>query len=248
MPRFVVDYSRDVPRPQDLDDTDKRLFSSAAARNVGPLLEVIVPKLRAAKSAGAPPRLVEIGSGTGQHAVALARQLPDWTIEPSDPNANHIASIDAWRAHANAPNLAAPVSRDILSDRPAVAPGVSGTSVASGTIGTSAEAGACGAILAINVLHIAPFEVTRALLALAQTSLAAEGVLLIYGPFIQGTLPLQPSNADFDRDLRTENPDWGLRNTTDIAREAHHRGLQLADQVAMPANNLVLVLSRTEQA
>lgn len=222
MPKFVVDYSKDVPRPEDFPASDARLFSASAARNVEPIIQVVVPRLAEVAAAGAPRRLFEVGSGTGQHAVHLARALPDWVLQPSDFNPSHVASVAAWIAHEELANVAQPQHIDI-------------------TAGHVPDE-AVGAIMAVNVLHIAPFAVTCAILDCAAACLAPAGVLIVYGPFIRGETPLEPSNQSFDEDLRAENPTWGLRNTNEIAGEAASRGLNLAQIIPMPANNLLLVL------
>ncbi len=224
MPKFVVDYSKDVPRPEGFAATDARLFSASAERNAAPICDAAVPRLREAGARGAPARLFEVGSGTGQHAVRLARALPGWTFQPSDPNPAHLASIAAWIAHERSSNVAPPLQLDILAGRYPAEP--------------------LGGILAVNVLHIAPFDVTRALLDCAAACLAPAGVLTVYGPFVRGTLPLEPSNAAFDADLRAQNPAWGIRNTDDIDAEARRRGLQIARLVPMPANNQLLFIEK----
>lgn len=224
MPKFVVDYSKDVPRPEGIAPTDARLFSASAERNAEPIHDVAVPRLSMAAATGAPPLLFEIGSGTGQHMIHLARSLEDWTLQPSDPNPAHLASIAAWIAHEKARNIAPPLQLDIRARR--------------------FPAELLGGILAINVLHITPIEVTHAILDCAASGLAPTGVLILYGPFARADAPLEPSNAAFDADLRAENPEWGLRNTRDIVEEARRRGLRLSGEIAMPANNLILFIEK----
>lgn len=208
--------------------TDRdRLESPAFARNHGPIRDVLTALLD-----GRSGDLLEIGSGSGQHAVALAQALPALTWWPSDCVEAHLTSIEAWRRSAGPSNLRPPVFLDAGTDDWALGrPG-------------RPPADDLAAILAVNVLHISPWRVTEALLAGAARHLAGAGVLAVYGPFRRDGRHTAPSNAQFDAMLRADNPEWGVRDTADITAAAAVHGLRLSRIIAMPANNLILVLDR----
>jgi Protein of unknown function (DUF938) len=173
---------------------------------------------------------LELGSGTGQHATAYAARSPQLTWWPSDIYPSHLASIEAWRRHAELANLRAP-QRIELTD-----PAWSWT--ADGQPG-----GALTAILCINVLHISPWRVSQNLAAGAGRLLRSGGRLFVYGPFMRDGAHTAPSNAVFDASLRAKNADWGVRDVRDLRRLAEAAGLTLAEIVPVPANNLVLAFA-----
>jgi hypothetical protein len=221
--KFVVEYGRDTPPPLD----DGRLDAPAFHRNGEPILAVVTRVLGARGG-----HAVEIGSGTGQHVAAFARALPGLTWWPSDPSAAHRRSIAAWRRHNGVGNVMAPVDLDASCGtwpfgQPGFPPGQE-----------------LAAIVCINVLHIAPWTIAEGLFAGAARHLAADGRLILYGPYAVEGVHTAPSNAAFDASLRAQNPAWGVRDTDDIAALARENGLKLIETVAMPANNFVLVLSR----
>jgi SAM-dependent methyltransferase len=201
-----------------------RLDSPAFHRNHEPIWSAVGPYL--GTRAG---DVLELGSGTGQHAAAFARRTPRLAWWPSDVNPAHLASIAAWRAHAGLANLRAPQRID-LGDRDWT------------WMGDGADR--LTAMLCINVLHIAPWAVSQNLFAGAGRLLNAGGWLFLYGPFMRGGAHTAPSNERFDRSLRAENPDWGVRDIRDLAALARDAGLPLTQSVAMPANNQVLVFTR----
>ena len=174
--------------------------------------------------AGRTGDVLEIGSGTGQHIVAFARAMPDITWWPSDPIPRHLASIEGWRRLARHANLRAPVRLDATAfDWPRRG---------------------LAAVVALNVLHIAPWPVALGLLRGAARHLAADGTLAIYGPFrVDGSFTAG-SNARFDAALRNADPDWGVRDTADLRAAAADDGLALMRIVDMPSNNVVLVFER----
>ncbi|MDN3520975.1 DUF938 domain-containing protein [Halomonas ramblicola] len=200
-----------------------RLRSPAAARNRRPILEVLASVL--------PPRarVLELASGSGEHALYCATAMPGWAWQPSDPGDAALVSIATWREHAGPANLAAPIHLDA-------------------TDATAWPAGPFDAIVAINLLHISPWAVTEALMARAGERLAPDGVLYLYGPYRRGGEHTAPSNAAFDADLRRRDPRWGVRDLEAVAAEAERHGLALTRTVAMPANNLSVVLRRPEPA
>lgn len=184
----------------------------AAARNVGPIGEVLAEWL--------PERgiVLEIASGTGEHALAFARRFPHLDWQPTDPDPEALASIEAWAEEGPA-NLKPPVQLDVCGDWPI---------------------DKADAILCINMVHIAPWGASLGLLDGAARLLGPGAPLILYGPWVQSDVPTAPSNQAFDLSLRDRDPRWGLRLVEDFAAEAGLRGLQLAERRPMPSNNLML--------
>ncbi|WP_316239648.1 DUF938 domain-containing protein [Bradyrhizobium sp. SZCCHNR1015] len=224
MAEYVVEFGRDG-RPV---EPDGRLDAAAFHRNHQPIWAVLGRLL-----AGKTGDVLEAGSGTGQHVVHFASQRPDLTWWPSDLNANHLASIAAWRRHAGLSNIR-DAQRIDLSD-----PGWPAAFRAAG--GPSQLA----AIFCANVIHIAPWAVAEGLFAGAGQALSADGVLVLYGPFKRDGKHTAVSNAVFDTSLRERDPDWGVRDITDLDALAARNGLVLRETVEMPANNMILVFGRT---
>ncbi len=196
-----------------------RQHSPAAERNQGPILQVL---RRVLPVQG---RALEIASGSGQHAQHFAAALPGWTWQPTDPDPAALASIGSRLDEAACPNLLAPRRLDVLWPAWPVT-------------------GVFDAVFCANLLHISPWPACAALMQGAARHLAAGGLLLTYGPyFVQGAVTA-PGNLAFDADLRARNADWGLRWLHDVLAQAQLAGLQLREQVAMPANNLTLVFRR----
>ena len=196
------------------------LASPAAARNAAPVLEV----LRAHLPARA--RVLEIASGTGEHAVAFARALPGTTWTPSDPSPEARASIAAWTADSGLANVLPPL--DLDAAEPAGWPVLD-----------------VQAIFCANMIHISPWAATEGLLAGAGRILPDPGGLLVlYGPYRESDAPLAPSNAAFDESLKARDPAWGLRELDAVADLAGSHGLHLTRRVEMPANNLMLLFRR----
>lgn len=204
--------------------TDARRAAHAAARNREPILEVLRTVL--------PPRgvVLEIASGTGEHALHFAAALPALRFVPSDPDPGARASIAAWRDHAALPNLAVPVDLDVLA--PA----------------WWAHAPHADAILCINLIHIAPWEATLGLLAGAAHLLEPGAPLLLYGPFRRGGRHTAPSNVAFDASLRARDARFGVRDLEAVERVASDHGLSTDRVALMPANNLSVVLRRAPDA
>ena len=206
---------------------DDRLTAPAASRNQAAIAEVLERRL-----AHLTGDVLEVGSGTGQHVVAFARALPRLTWWPTDPDPDHRQSIDAWRGHAGLGNVrpAMPLDAEEADWRL----GASGLPPADGLV----------AVLAVNLLHIAPWGVTEGLLRGAGRHLEPDGQLLIYGAFARDGRHISASNARFDAALRRENPAWGVRDTADVEAVATANGMAVADIHEMPANNLTLVLTK----
>ncbi|MBF8221432.1 DUF938 domain-containing protein [Halomonas sp. 328] len=197
---------------------DARLVSPAAARNAAPILAVLRDVL---PERG---RVLELASGSGEHALNFARALPGLVWQPSDPSPQARASIAAWRDAEGPDNLLAPIALDVTR-RP--------WPVAEFT-----------ALVCINLLHISPWAAGQALFAEAGARLPSDGVLFVYGPFKRDGAHTAPSNAAFDADLRRRDPAWGIRDLAAVEAEAQRHGLALSRVVEMPANNLSLVFQR----
>ena len=196
--------------------TDPRQHSPAAERNQAPLLQQLQRLLPASG------QMLEIASGTGQHAAHFARSLRGWQWQPSDPVPVSRASVAAWCD--GLPNVAPALALDVLA-QPWPVP-VAGFD----------------AVFCANMLHISPWATCAALVQGAQRCLRPGGLLLIYGPFIEDGVATAAGNLAFDADLRQRDASWGLRRLSDLRAQAQACGLELHERVAMPANNLLLAL------
>jgi len=221
MPEHVVEFGK-VGKPP---EADGRLDAPAFHRNHAAIWSVLAPYLQ-----GRSGDVLEVGSGTGQHAVMFAQAAPAIAWWPSDYNGRHLVSIAGWRAHAGHANLRTPTRIDLLD-----------ADARWEQLGLPRE---FLAIVCINVLHISPWTVSRHLLAAAARCLRADGHLFVYGPFMRDGRHTAPSNAAFDAGLRRDNPEWGVRDINELSAEAERVGLRLAETVAMPANNFTLVFAR----
>lgn len=197
--------------------TDSRLQSPAVTRNRQPILEVLREVLPARA------RVLEVASGSGEHAVHFAGAAPGWIWQPSDPQPRALASIAAWSEAARLDNLLKPLRFDVTGEWPAER---------------------FDAVVAINLLHISPWTASEALMAGATGCLAPGGVVVLYGPFRREGSHTAASNAAFDADLRRRDPQWGIRDLAEVEEEAQRYGLLLARVLPMPANNLILILRR----
>lgn len=199
-------------------ESDGRLTAPAAERNKGPILEVLrrlLPKTGL---------VLEIASGTGQHVVHFAAALPSLTWQPTDPNAEHLISISAWIRHTGLENVRPPLALDVGDDPWPV--------------------GHADAVLCINLIHIAPWAVTAQLLEGAAWVLAPGSLLFLYGPYRHFGQHTGPGDVAFDADLRSRNPEWGLRDMEEVVALAGKRGLSMVEIVPMPANNFSVVFRR----
>ncbi|MEO5770178.1 MAG: DUF938 domain-containing protein [Polyangia bacterium] len=195
------------------------LHAAATERNREPIRQVLHRVL--------PPAglVLEIASGTGQHAAFFARAFPDLRWQPSDIVPAHMESIRAWSAAAGADNIAPAVVLDV--ERPPW------------------PIAAADAVLNINMLHIAPWSVAEALFQGAARLLPPGGILYLYGPFKRGGQHTAESNQRFDDRLRAEDPRWGVRDLDDVERLAIAAGFGLPEVAPMPANNFSLVFRKT---
>lgn len=223
MTQYVTEFGKDGGPIE----PDGRLDAAAFHRNHQPIWAVLEGFLK-----GRAGEVLEVGSGTGQHVVYFARQNPDVIWWPSDLREAHLKSIAAWRAAAGLPNIRPPQRIDLSDPAWSVA---------------AIDGVAPGKLLAIfcaNVVHIAPWRVAEGLIAGAARQLRDDGRLFLYGPFKREGRHTAISNAVFDTSLRTQDPEWGVRDVGDIAKLADDAGLVLADSFEMPANNLILMLER----
>ncbi len=175
-----------------------------------------------------PPRgrVLEIGSGTGEHAILFARLFPELTWQPSDPDVEARASIAAWAAEARLPNLLPPLDYDVRLP--------------------TWQASPADAVLCLNVLHVAPPACRDALLAGAARVLPPGGPLAVYGPFGRRGVRLAGRLARLDRKLRAYDPALGVRELEALAEAAARRGLARGEETAMPEEgDLLLVFRRT---
>lgn len=187
----------------------------ATARNSEPLAEVLAEEL--------PDRglVLEIASGSGEHAVFLARRFPALDWQPSDHDPEALASVDAWAAEAAVANLRPAIALDAAQANWPIA--------------------AADAVLCVNMVHISLWSAAVGLFTGAGRILTSGAPLVLYGPFIEPGRETAPSNLAFDQSLKQRNSEWGLRNTADLDALAADHGLRRTARHAMPANNLVLV-------
>jgi SAM-dependent methyltransferase len=220
--QHVAEFGKgDLPPPT----ADGRLDAPAFHRNCAPILAALVRLL-----AGRRGNVLEIGSGTGQHAVEFCRSLADVTWWPSDYLDGHLRSIAAWREHAKLPNLRPPARID--------------ASQMDWRLASQGLPPAFTAMFCANVIHIAPWPVAQGIFAAAGRHLEGQGRLLLYGPFRRDGVHNSAGNEAFDEGLRRDNPEWGVRDTADLKKLAAKNGLRLTELIEMPANNAVLVFSR----
>jgi len=191
------------------------LTAPAVARNRDPILAVL---RRVLPARGV---VLEIASGTGEHAVHFAAALPQLTWQPTDADVDALRSIAAHRASAQVPNLLSPLVLDAASP---VWPVLH-----------------ADAVMAINMIHVSPWRTTEGLMEGAARVLPPGGPLYLYGPFKEGDRHTAPSNVAFDANLRASNSEWGLRDLDRVADLARWHGLHFVERVPMPANNLSLV-------
>jgi SAM-dependent methyltransferase len=223
----VADYVVEFGKDGTTVEPDGRLDAAAFHRNHLPIWNVLEPFLQ-----GKTGDVLEAGSGTGQHVVAFARACPAIAWWPSDFNARHLASIEAWRAHAQLPNVHTPLRIDLAD--PAWCDEMQ----------DGRGPGPLLAVFCANVVHIAPWQVAEGLFAGAGRYLRPDGRLFLYGPFKRGGRHTALSNAVFDTSLRTANAEWGVRDLDDFKKPAASAGLVLVDLVEMPANNQILAFAR----
>ena len=197
---------------------DQRQYAPAALRNRQPIADVLRPVLPATGL------VLEVASGSGEHAVHFARAFPGLIWQPSDPSRDALGSIAAWTAAGGLGNIRAPLELDAASDHWPLA-----------------EA---AAVVCINMIHISPWAATLGLMQGAGGILQPGAPLFLYGPYIRTGHPIEPSNQAFDQSLRARDPRWGLRELDAVAKCAEGSGFSLGQVIEMPANNLSVVFRK----
>lgn len=199
----------------DLGGQDAKRFAPAAERNRDAIADVLAAEL---PDTGL---ILEVASGTGEHALHFAKRFSELTWQPSDPDAGALLSIAAWREEHAGSNLLPPVNLDASdADWPI----------------QSADA-----IICINMVHISPWEASEGLFAGAGRLLKEGAPLVLYGPYIESAVDTAPSNLQFDESLKSRDARWGLRKVEDMDALAKSHGFARSARHAMPANNIVLV-------
>jgi SAM-dependent methyltransferase len=195
-----------------------RRSAPAALRNREPIAEVLDDWLPKSGT------VLEIASGTGEHAAFFAERFPSLDWQPSDVHPDALDSIRAWREEAGLPNLREPLVLDASDPEWPIHK--------------------ADALLNINMVHISPWSAALGLLAGAARALPAGGPLILYGPWLKADIETVPSNLEFDAELKRRDPEWGLRWVEDFAAAAAQKGLKMEETRPMPANNLMLLLRR----
>ena len=198
--------------------SDPRIFRPHVVRNREPILAVLRRLLPAQGL------VLEIASGSGEHAAYFAKELPALTWQPSDPDEVALASVAAHQADAALTNLLAPLRIDVTANDWPI--------------------GRADVVMCNNMIHISPWTATEGLMAGAERVLAAGGMLFLYGPYKIGGRHIAETNQAFDEDLRGRNPEWGIRDLADVAALARRHGFGAPETVQMPANNLSVIFRR----
>lgn len=199
--------------------SDPRRHAPATERNREPILAILREVLPATGT------VLEVASGTGEHAIHFARALPKLIWRPSDPDPGAIASIRAWAENARLPNLRPPQLLDASA--------------------TEWPIDTADAILCINMVHISPWEATVGLIEHSAKLLPVGGPLILYGPYFQHDVETAPSNLSFDESLRSRDPRWGIRQVEDVTTLAASHSFALEAIHSMPANNLTVIFRKT---
>ncbi|MDR7153669.1 hypothetical protein J2W40_000466 [Sphingobium xenophagum] len=203
--------------PGEADGEAYKRHAPATLRNRDAILAVLGEAL---PSSGL---VLEVASGSGEHAVHFAAGLPALNWQPSDPDPAALASIEAWRGEAGLANLRAPMLLDAAADWPI---------------------DRADAILCINMTHISPWAATLGLFTQGAGVLPKGAPLILYGPYFQADVAPAPSNVEFDASLHARDPRWGIRALDDVAALATAQGFALDCVQSMPANNLTLIFRR----
>ena len=208
--------------------SDLRLYASATQRNRQPILEILLQVLSPTGS------VLEIASGTGEHAIFFAPHLAPRKWLTSEPDPQLRASINAWYKHDPAENIYPPLNIDARDPVWAVE-----TELAP-------DLHPIMTMVNINMIHISPWSACLGLMAGAGRILPTHGILFLYGPFKQGGKHTAPSNEAFDQTLKRQNSDWGVRDLEEVIAVASAQNLKLQNIYQMPANNISVVFERCE--
>ncbi len=196
---------------------DARLSFPATERNRDPILERLAPLLTDVA------RVVEIASGSGEHAAHFAAAHRNVAFQPSDLDAAHRASIDAWATHLGLDNVHPALAIDVTVE------------------GWWRGLAATQLVYCANMIHIAPWAACEGLLRGSGRLLERGGALALYGPFFEADVEVAGSNLAFDESLRGRDPSWGIRSLEAVDAEAARHDLVREARHAMPANNLMVV-------
>lgn len=169
--------------------------------------------------------LIEIASGSGQHAMTWGHRFPAWTFQPTDLEPQHLESIAAYTEYYGLKNVLPPLLVDTTNEWPQV--------------------GNYDGVLAINLIHISPWEATLGLFNGAAKCLKARGKLFLYGAYRRDGEHTSLSNQSFDQSLQARDPRWGVRCLDEVTQVAESSGFRLERVVEMPANNLSVVFTRS---
>ena len=200
------------------ESSDPRLYHPHVARNREPILDVLRRVLPARGL------VLEVASGSGEHAAFFANGLPSVSWQPSDMDAKALASVAAFQSNSGAPNLLAPLRLDVTAAQWPIE--------------------RADAIVNCNMIHISPWAACEGLIAGAERILPVGGILYLYGPYRIDGRHTAPSNEEFDANLRGRNAAWGIRDLGDVTALATRHGLTLVETVQMPANNLSVIFRR----
>ncbi len=199
--------------------TSQQLHSAASERNKGPITQVL-QRLLASRANG---HLLEISSGTGQHAAHFGSTFPSWRIQPSDCNASYLSSIPTWTGQLA--NVAAPLELDVTKPPERMTQRYD-------------------VVYNANMIHISPWpDTTTGLMRVTSEVLKDDGILLMYGPYVVDGVTA-PSNKEFSKSLRRRDASWGVRELREVEAIASAHGLRLREVVEMPANNLCVVYGK----
>lgn len=197
---------------------DKKRHAPAALRNREAIADVLALEL---PEAGL---VLEVASGSGEHALYFAERFPSLTWQPSDPDPAALASIQAWRSEHERPNLLPPIELNGEDSDWAL--------------------GHADAIFCANMIHVSPWEACEGLFAGAARLLERGTPLILYGPYLEEDIETAPSNVAFDHSLKARNARWGLRELSKVDAVAAHNGFTRSARYSMPANNLTVVYRR----
>jgi len=210
------------PQEPNNSPSDKRLYAPATARNRDVLLEVFLAHLPKTGT------LVEVASGTGEHAAHIAAHMAPLHWQPSDIEPEKLESINAWAQTSDADNILPARRLNVIED----------------TFHDLVLPAPLTAVSAINLIHIAPWSVAEALVQKAATTLAEDGTLLLYGPYKRGGDHTSPSNESFDQSLKSRDAEWGVRDLEAVSSLATGHGFSAPTVIEMPANNLSLIFKK----
>lgn len=200
--------------------SSKKIVYPASERNKSPILEVLKQHFDAEQSGN----VLEIASGTGQHASYFAAHFPNLRFQPSEHDTSLFESIEAYARETPTKNVESPIKIDVTADPK-----------------SWKVNGAFDYLINVNMIHISPFECTIGLFKNGCAVLKNGGVLVTYGPYAHNGVITPESNVNFDRNLRRQNPEWGLRDIVDLEKLAAGFGVKLLKIYDLPANNKCLI-------